>query len=403
MQQNGFQVNRRAARLDIKRGVAYEHGYKYECWKVYGTDEKGRRIRKQFQDETQAQLWKAAKEVELLNSERAIRHLSTHLTIEQLAAAEGLVARLGERYTLTDVGDFFFRNHQEADFKISIADASVAFRGSLEGVIRDRSIAQLKCTLGQFEKFVGDCNLHEITTALVERFLRSLRARDHVKAASKQTWNNYRADLHLFFSWCADKQRRWIAINPVVDTPRFKVENGHIEVLSLQQARALMDYVATFKEGKLARYFALALFTGIRPGGELEKLAAHPNLIDLNNQVVRVSPAISKTGKARQITIRENLYQWLTRFGGDLLPRNHDRELGDIRKRFGLTHDVLRHTFCSAHVMAFGSFADTAIESGNSESIIRTHYFNAMSKADAREFWQITPAQADHKVVHLAS
>jgi hypothetical protein len=402
MQQNDVKANKRAARLSVRQKYAYEHGYRYPYWEVSGTDGKRNRIRKRCPDETAARLWKTAKEAELLNCQRSIRHLSTHLTIDQVAAAEAIVARLGDRYTLTEMGDFFFRNHQEADFKISVAEASVAFRGAMEGVIRDRSIVQLKSTLGQFEKFVEDSDLHEITTTDCERFLRGLRARDGVNPASKKTWNNYRADLHLFFEWCADKQRRWVATNPVADTPRFKVETEHIEVLSLEQARALMEYVAEFKEGRLARYFALALFAGIRPGGELEKLAAYPNLIDLNNQVVRISPAVSKTGKPRQIAISENLYQWLTQFGGDLLPVNHDRDLKHIRQKFDLSRDVLRHTFISMHIGAFKSFADTALESGNSEKIIRDHYLNTSSLADAQGFWQIVPTQPERKVVHLA-
>jgi len=91
--------------------------------------------------------------------------------------------------------------------KISLAKASCAFRGAKEGVIRERSIMQLKSTLGQFERFIGgDSNLHEITTEFCERFLRSLRAKDGVNAASRKTWNNYRGDLNVFFGWCADKQ-----------------------------------------------------------------------------------------------------------------------------------------------------------------------------------------------------
>jgi integrase len=403
MQQNDAKMNRRAGRLSVRQKYVYEHGYRYAIWEVSGTDGKGHRIRKRCPDETAARLWKSAKEAQLLNSERLIRHLSTHLTVEQLAAAEGLVARLGDRYTITQVGDYFFRNHQEADFKISLARASVAFRGALEGVIRERSIVQLKSTLGQFERFIGgDCNLHEIGSADCERFLRSLRTRNGVSAASRKTWNNYRADLHLFFEWCADKQRRWVATNPVADVPRMQTQNGPVEVLPVGKALALMEYVAEFKEGKLARYFALALFAGIRPGGELEKLAASPNLIDLHNQVVRISPAVSKTGKPRQIAIRDNLYQWLTRFGGDVLPVNHDRDIKHIRRKFALSHDILRHTFISMSIGAFKSFADAAIESGNSEKIIRDHYLNTSSLADAEAFWQIVPGQAERKVVHLA-
>ena len=163
-----------------------------------------------------------------------------------------------------------------------------------------------------------------------------------------------------------------------------------------------MNSVAAFKNGKLTRYFGLALFAGVRPGGELEKLAGNPQLIDLENEVVRITEAISKTRKSRQIKIRPNLYQWLTQYPGEILPSNCDRELKAIRKRLRLSHDVLRHTFISMHVGAFKSFADAAIESGNSEKIIRDHYLNTSSFKDADRFWSIFPEEIDGKVVHLA-
>jgi hypothetical protein len=376
-------------------------GYRSTGWLVDWRDPSGRRLRKKFSEERRARLFASQKHAELLNAQRATRYVQTRLTDAQLDEVEGAFARLGTRYTLTQVVDYFFSHFKEADFKISLSEAVVAFRGAMEGNVRDRTLVQLKSTLNQFEKFVEDCYLHEIMTRDVERFLKSLRARDGASAASPKTWNNYRADLHLFFEWCADKQRRWTAFNPAADTPRHRVETGHADVLTLEKARALMAYVSEYKAGKYARYFALSLFAGVRPGGELDKLAAQPQLIDLKNLVIRLSGAISKTGKARQIRIQPNVYKWLTRYPGDIFPVNFDREVKAIRKRFSLSHDVLRHTFCSAHVMALGSFAETALESGNSEPIIRNHYLNTMSKDEAQAFWAIAPQDTDRKVVHL--
>jgi hypothetical protein len=65
--------------------------------------------------------------------------------------------------------------------------------------------------------------------------------------------------------------------------------------------------------------------------------------------------------------------------------------LKQIRKQLKLSHDVLRHTFISKHIGAFKSFADAAIESGNSEKIIRDHYLNTSSLRDAKQFWKIEP------------
>jgi hypothetical protein len=375
--------------------------HRYKCWFVSGNDGKGGRIQKKFQDETRARLWKAAKEVELANVQNRTRHVQTTLTLEQLNEAEGCIARLQGRYSLTQAVDYFLQHFSEPDFKIRFSEASVKFRGALEGQVRDRSLVQLKSTLGQFEKFMEDSYVHEVSERDVERYLKSLRARDGTNAASRKTWNNYRADLHLFFAWCADKRRRWVSTNPAADVGRFQIDRSDIEVLSAEQARILMNSVADFKEGKLARYFALALFAGVRPGGELEKLAANPLLIDLENEVIRITEAISKTRKSRQIKLRPNLYKWLTLYSGEILPTNCDRELKAIRKRFHLSHDVLRHTFISMHVGAFKSFADAAIESGNSEKIIRDHYLNTSSFKDAQRFWNIFPEDADRKVVHL--
>jgi hypothetical protein len=391
MQERAGRPGKLSIKQKYEKDTRVGRSYRYEFWHVQGVDHNGKRIRKKFSDEQKAKSWMAAKGIELTNQGRKMHSVVTELSQEQIKEAEICVGRLGGKYTLTACVDYYLQHFHEPDFKRSLSEASVDFRGALEGQVRDRTLVQLKSTLGQFERFMGNCDLHEITHEDVERYLRSLRAKDGVNPASRKTWNNYRADLHLFFEWCADKQRRWLSENPAADVTRFKIDREHIEVLNLKRARSVMDYVAKSKEGKLARYFAIALFAGVRPGGELEKLAENPELVDLGNKVIRITPAISKTGKARQIPIRPNLFKWLKRFPGEILPPNSDRGLKTIRKEFQLAHDVCRHTFISMHVAAFNSFADAAIESGNSEKIIRDHYHNVSVKPDAQAFWKILP------------
>jgi len=261
----------------------------------------------------------------------------------------------------------------------------------MEGVVRDRTLVQLKSTIGQFERFTDNANLHEVTSETVERFLQSLRAKNGTDKASRKTWNNYRGDLHQFFQWCLEKPQRYISANPASEIKRFEIDRGHVDVLTVKRCQELMNFAVGYKGGKFVRYYALALFAGIRPGGELEKLSDNPELIDLESKVIRITAAMAKIGRARQIKIRPNLLRWLQKFPGPVLPANANHELKTIRQTLGLSHDVCRHTFISAHVMAFGSFADAAIESGNSESIIRTHYLNAIPQSQAKLFWKIEP------------
>ncbi len=157
-----------------------------------------------------------------------------------------------------------------------------------------------------------------------------------------------------------------------------------------------MAYTASYEGGAMAKYFASALFAGLRsgPDGELLKLARHPErtkLLDLARGVIHVQPEISKTHQYRQTTIRPALHQWLTRFEGEIWPTNADRMVKHIRARFDLAHDVLRHSFFSYVVGAEKSVERAALEGGNTESILRRHYLNLTTTGEAQDFWRILP------------
>lgn len=378
--------------IGIKQVTLKQHGYTYQAWEVHGYRSDGTRIRIRCKSEDEARIRKSEQETAAINSERASRFIPTRLTALQLTEAESCFDRLAPKYSLTQAVDHFLKHYHAPDFQISIGDAFTQFQSATDGTVRDRTLVGIKSTLRQFELLTNNTNVHEITVETVEAFLSSLRARNGTDKASRRTWNASRGILHRFFAWCVSQ--RYVSTNPVAETKRYKIAADHIDVLPVERCQELMSYVAQFKCGKMVPYFGLALFGGVRPGpnGELAKLAKHPELVSLENKVIRITAAISKIGKPRQITIRPNLLKWLRCYPGPILPTNFAREIADIRQKFALSHDVLRHTFISAHVMAFGSFAETAIEAGNSETIIREHYFNVITKAKAREFWRIKPS-----------
>ena len=252
----------------------------------------------------------------------------------------------------------------------------------------------------------------EITGEDVQAFLASLRGRNG-RLASPKTRDNVRAELRAFFAWCMGieknvpmpgVQRRWHVENPAASVPREKPARGVPLVLSVADAAALMGDVERLREGDLVQYFALALFAGSRPSGELEKLAVHEGLrapcreaggrplLDLERAVITIPADIAKTGRKRVVTMQANLKAWLEAYAGPVFPRGHDRAVQAIRKRRALGHDVLRHSFISYHVGAFGSKSRTALEAGNSEAIIDRHYLNLPTEAEGRAFFSIMPA-----------
>ena len=65
--------------------------------------------------------------------------------------------------------------------------------------------------------------------------------------------------------------------------------------------------------------------------------------------------------------------------------------IADLRKKFKLGHDVMRHTFISMTVGAFRSVGDASLQAGNSEAIIRKHYLDLKSTEEADAFGRIVP------------
>lgn len=381
-------------------------GFQWNTFMVQGWREGDTWKRRRFKDRSEAEAFIYQKQVELANDSGASHRVVTRLDEDQVKEAEDAFHRLGSRYSLREAVDYFIRHFCEPDFKITMKDARVKFiEGKEREGVRERSRKQLESTLRGFEAFLGKgdteigggVHVHEITADDVERFLRGLRAKDGVQKATRKTWNNYRADLSSFFNWCGDHQRRWIGDNPAARVKKFKKLDRDIpETLSLKEAVALMRHVENHAGGAMVRYFALALFAGLRTGptGELHKLARHPDrekLIDLKNGVIHITPEISKTGQKRQILIRPNLRAWLERSAPEILPTNHDRHVKAIRAERNLSHDILRHSFFSYHVGAFRSVGDAALEGGNSESVIKAHYLNLTTRTQGEAFWRIAP------------
>ena len=341
----------------------------------------------------------AEKQIEVLNSEK-LHTVTTRLTPAQIAQAESAFTRLG-KHSIDEAVSFYLGNAATPDtpteLKVAIREFLIAKEG--EG-LRPQSLRQLESTLSRFKTHAerkGAQNVHECLAAVVESFLKSLRAKNGVDKASAKTWNNYRADLSSFFSFCSDPRRRWIEMNPCSMVSKIKTDgNGDPDALTIWRAARLMRDVESTKDGALVPYFALALFAGIRPGskGELAKLATHPDrekLIDLKKGIITIPANVSKTRQKRQIVIQPALRSWLEKYGTEILPTNHDRMVKAIRKKHALTHDVLRHTFISFHVAAFRSVGDAALEAGNSEGVVKAHYLNMATREQGNTFWRITP------------
>jgi hypothetical protein len=339
----------------------------------------GERIRKNFKTREEAILERGTLQLRQAQADSDLRVTSTFLTEPQLREAEAVFLRLKSKpRTLTFYLDLGLETHREPKAGHLLADAIASYLAERAKDVMQKAICQrqhdaIRIELTLFQEYFPDRSVGELTTG---------RLLDYIRRGNPalRTQNNRRALLGTFCKYAL--AQGWLAANPLAAVKRHRVDHcrGSATCLTAGQAAELMAHVETVHGGAFVPFFALCLFAGIRPNGEMSKLPADD--VRLENAAIIIEPWVSKVSMRRLITIQPNLAAWLRARPLEKFPiippkmKNFRGKLTLIRQKFGVGHDVLRHTFISMHVAKFRSMGDAALQAGNSESIIRRHYLN---------------------------
>lgn len=362
-------------------------------WRVDGRLH-GVRFRKNFKTKEEAAAEKSSLELKALQADSGIRSATTFLTDAQLREAEDAFRRVeGRTHSLLEYLDCGLANFREPNRQKLLVDA-VADYVATKTVAHERtllSMRQLRSITNELDvlkRHFPKGPVSQFTPAILLPYLE--RGKPSLK-----TYNNRRGLLSTFFKFAFQKD--WLATNPVEKTPHYRINHrrGSATTITAEHAAKLMIHLETYENGELVPYFALCLFAGIRPCvrfGEITKLQATSVRVDTG--VIHIEPEVSKVRMKRLVTIQPNLAAWLRSYPLDrfpIIPPNSMNTRRKICAQFGLTHDVLRHTFISMFVAKFRSMGEAALQAGNSESIIRKHYLDLKSPAEAAQFFAITP------------
>ena len=382
MNQTGFAVSQ----FENRNGIT--------SWRVAGWLH-GVRIRKNFKTKEEAAAEKAALEVNALQAASGLRATATSLSNEQIREAEAVFRRLeGRTRSLGFYVDFALTNYRDPVRDISVADAAkeyVALRETdfKQGNLSKRQFTSYRCELRALETWFRRKTVAELTAlALTEFFKRG--------NASKKSYNNRRGLISAFLKHGLLKD--WVGDNVITKVPYFRGvghRRGSAPTLNVKQCADIMTWAEENHGGALVPFIALCLFAGIRPDlyeGEISKLEAKD--VRLDTGVILIEPHVSKVRMKRNVTIQPNLAAWFRAYPLEefpIMPYAFRRLRLKFRKQFGLSHDVLRHTFISMFVGKFRSMGEAALQAGNSESIIRKHYLDLKSTVEAEQFFSIMP------------
>jgi len=356
---------------------------------------RGKRIRQNFKNRNHAEAERSSLEIMALQVASGLHHVGTTLTDAQVRQAESVFAKIKDMPRSLDFYvDYALANHKELDSQKLLSEAKEAYILQREDDEKKNRLAKItlgaiKCHMDKLVKMFPTLRVAELDVEKIIRFCED-------GGVCAVTHNHRRTTLSKFLKFAIEKD--WIATSPIDKVPRYGAAHGRgtAPTLTTEQAKKLMEHLETYENGKLVPFYALALFAGIRPYGEMYKLPIEA--VNLENGVIHIDPKVSKVGMKRHITIQPNLAAWLKAYPLDKHPiivPSLTKHRTAINKEFGLGHDILRHTFISMHVGKFRSMGDTALQAGNSESIIRKHYYAVKSRQESKDFFKIAPQKQD--------
>jgi integrase len=361
-------------------------------WRVAGWLH-GIRIRKNFKTKEEAAAEKAALELTAMQATSGLRSATTFLVDEQLREAETAFRRLaGKPHPLDFYLDFALANHREPVNQKLLTEAVTEYVAMKEhereqDMLSEPYLVRVKRDLNRLQKHFPEATVAELTgTRLIGYF--------EARRAALKTYNNRRGIVSTFLKFAL--QRDWLTDNPLAKIPprRIRRRRGGAATLTAAQAKEMMAFVEEHHASAVP-FFALCLFAGIRPclrTGEILRL--RPEQIDLDAGVIRIDSEVSKVREPRNVTIQPNLAAWLRAYPlkeFPIIPANLQHVREKVVEKFNLTHDIMRHNYISMFVAKFRSIGEAALQAGNSESIIRKHYLDLKSPAEAEQFFGILP------------
>jgi len=255
-----------------------------------------------------------------------------------------------------------------------------------------------KLSNGFAAKF-GDRPIYTITARELEDYVHGL---DGVRAITR---NNYQRALSVLFSFA--RKRKYSLRNPALEIERANVEVSKPGVLTIAEAKALMQSGVP----ELIPALALGLFAGLRPEAEIWRLDwSH---IDLVGKIIDIQKS-KNVASHRFVRISDNLAKWLKPYAKKLgrvsptgdayhwrLQKSREQAAAALQKAkldadnlLEWPQDCLRHMFASCHYAAFKNVGDTAeqIGHGGKLGVFFRCYRGRIKEVDALAFWKIYPA-----------
>lgn len=309
------------------------------------------------------------------------RHGQFGLTVEQAVAYRAAMAKMDGEPLMTAVD--FWLAHRTTRPAIAVEDILAEYMSSKEG-LRPRTVETMRSVLYRLPT-------HKDVTELDQNDIRAMLA-----GKAPRTVHGILTVVSTFLNWC--ERHGWVRVNVAAqlaqlmrdDTRGGQDDEGEVVTIGAEDARRLLT-AATGTD--LLAYVTLGLFCGIRRA-ELQRLDW--SAINLDEKIVVITKARSKTRARRIVEIADNAVEWLRRCDQTkrLVPGDFHHLWPEFKRQHGLDvpHNALRHTFATMHLAHHANEAKLQLQMGHtSAAMLYAHYRGLRTAKEAADYWSLLP------------
>jgi integrase len=362
-----------------------EKPFRGRHWYVSGFKEE-KRVQLWFRSEKEAKAAAANRNAEIKAHGTQVA-LSPVDRIQAIAAAEKLAPY---RKSILEAVDFYVAHLDRLASSVSgralCERVGAEFERRLAAKeISPRHASSMRETVKKFSARFGDTPIKLLQGAAVKGWLASL-------PLGVKTRNRHMGYIRNICGLA----REWnlLDVDPFEKIPGFNDPHAkarQVEILIPEQARDFLYAV----DPDFLPFFCLSSFSGLR---REEIIRLDWSEVKLDRNLIDLPFAKSKNRRRKLIEVPENLKAWLSPFSraeGSLMPRKKlQLAFEAAAKKAGIApwpQNGLRHSFCS-YAVALKGFEWTAAQADHSVAMLRRHYWEVVTKAEAERYWAISPS-----------
>lgn len=290
--------------------------------------------------------------------------------------------------------------HGTARKEISMRDALTAFLKAKERQGVDTKASYRKTLPRLCDAAFADLPINAVTATMLDNWIHETFRQGENETAHPATYNTLRKRLVSLYRWA--RKQKYLPKTAQTEAEQLESARETREQIGIMEIK---DFAAvlTLMRAEHPEHLAVTVLAGFAGLRRTELHAQAWKDVNLERGFLKVTSAKKNTPAMRIVQLQPACVEWLLS-----CPRKAGEEGKLVSPPWGIDlvrkwakeasincpENAFRHSFISYRVAKTGDVPSTALEAGNSPSVVFKHYRELVEKKDGEAWFALTPSAA---------